>query len=123
MRSLKVKAWETAAMVFLFASSCTIPQSEQYEATAVSWRKAFSRGQIKEALTSYEAQAQEAEKSARASLFPQQYWKAASAAYKWAAEAARFSGQLQKSITYGEKALEAAEKTDELPLRLSAIDE
>jgi len=61
-------------------------------------------------MASLEAQAQEAEKNASASWFPQAYWQTATAAYSQASTAAIFSGQLEKSIAYGEKALETAEK-------------
>ena len=73
-------------------------------------------------MASYEAQAREAEKSAQASLFPQQYWQAAVEAYRRAANAARNAGQLQKAITYGEKALEMAEKSKDPGSLFRAID-
>src|SRR5262249_52769206 len=77
---------------------------------------------LKEALTSYEAQAQEAEKNAQESLFPQQYWREAALAYGRAARAARQTGQLQKAITYGEKAVEVAEKSKNPDSLLRAIE-
>ena len=92
----------------LFAIGCSVPK---YQPTAASYHQAVVRGELKEALASYEAQAREAEKNAQASLFPQQYWRAAAEAYRRAADAAREAGQLQKAITYGEKALEMAEKS------------
>ena len=87
-----------------------------------AYHQVIVRGELKEALASYEAQAREAEKSAQASLFPQQYWKAAAVTYGLAAYAARPAGQLQKAITYGEKALEMAEKSKDPGSLLLAID-
>jgi len=81
------------------------------------------RGEIKEYLAFNEFQARETEKNAATSWFPQQYWEAAAASYHEAATAARLSGQLQKSIALGEKALEMAEKSKEPVLQLQAINE
>ena len=92
----------------LFAIGCSVPK---YQVTAASYEQAVVRGELNEVLVSYEAQAREAEKSAHGSLFPQQYWEAAVDAYRRAADAAGSAGQLQKAITYGEKALEIAEKS------------
>jgi CHAT domain-containing protein len=68
-------------------------------------------GRVREALASYEGQAQEAEKNAPTSWFPQQYWGTAVVAYMQAASAASVSGQLQKAVSYGEKAFEIAHRT------------
>ena len=92
----------------LFAVGCSVPK---YQPTTAAYHQAIVRGELKEALASYEAQAREAEKNAQASLFPQQYWQAAAEAYRRLRRAARAAGQLQKAITYGEKALEIAEKS------------
>src|SRR5262245_49953758 len=99
-----------AALMLFFASSCAIPE---FQATDWSTNKAVVRGKTKEALASLEAQAQEAEKNASVSWFPQAYWVAATQAYSQASKAAIYSGQLEKSIAYGEKALETAEKITE----------
>src|SRR4030095_5590935 len=103
----------------LLAMGCSVPK---YQPTPASYRQAIVRGEIQEALASYEAQAREAEKNAQASLFPQQYWQAATEAYSWAANAAREAGQLQKAITYGEKAVEMAEESKNPASLLRAID-
>jgi CHAT domain-containing protein len=103
----------------LFAIGCSVPK---YQLTEPAYRQAVVQGEIKEALASYEAQAREAEKNAQASLFPQQYWQAASGAYRRAAQAARHAGQLQKGITYGEKALEMAEKSKDPASLFGAIE-
>src|SRR5215831_4082451 len=94
----------------LLAIGCSVPK---YETTQASYRQAVIRGELKEALASYETQAREAEKNAQGSLFPQQYWRWAVNAYRRAADAAREAGQLQRAITYGEKALEMAEKSND----------
>ena len=103
----------------LLAIGCSVPK---YQSTVASYRQAIVQGELKEALASYEAQAREAEKNAQASLFPQQYWQAAAEAYSRAANAAREAGQLQKAITYGEKALEMAEKSKNPASLFRAID-
>jgi CHAT domain-containing protein len=102
----------------LFTIGCSVPK---YQPTAASYHQAVVRGELKEALASYEAQAREAEKNAQASLFPQQPWRVAADAYRRAADAAREAGQLQKAITYGEKALEIAEKSKNPGSLFSAI--
>ena len=84
--------------------------------------QAILRGELKEALPSYEAQAREAEENAQASLFPQYHWQVAVEAYSWAADAGRETGQLQKAITYGEKALEIAERSKNPGSLFRAID-
>src|SRR5690348_10196076 len=103
----------------LFAVGCSVPK---YQLTAVSYRDAIVRGEVQEALASYEAQAREAEKNAQGSLFPQQHWYVAAEAYVRAARAAKETGQLQKAITYGEKALEMAEKSKDPGSLLRAIE-
>src|SRR5215831_13141023 len=92
----------------LLAIGCSAPK---YQTTFASYRQAIVQGEVKEALASYESQAREAEKNAQGSLFPQRYWQEAVEAYGLAGNAARAAGQLQKAITYGEKALEMAEKS------------
>lgn len=109
-----------AAAFLLFASSVAMSQSK-FEATYSSTYKALVQGKIKEALASLESQAQEAERNATTSWFPQRYWEAATDAYREAARAARFSGQLQKSITHGEKALETAKKTKDATFQIRVI--
>jgi CHAT domain-containing protein len=104
---------------FLFAACSTEQANFQLDTTAV--RAALVRGEVKEALAFYEARAQEAEKNAASSSFPQQYWEAAANAYDLAERSARSSGQLQKSITYATKFLESAEKANSPALRVSGI--
>jgi CHAT domain-containing protein len=103
----------------LFAIGCSVPK---YQPTPPSYGQVIVRGELKEALVSYEAQAREAEQNAQSSLFPQQYWREAVEAYAWAANAARHTGQLQKAITYGEKALEIAEKSKDPGSLFRAIE-
>src|SRR5215467_9279338 len=103
----------------LLAIGCSVPK---YQSTFPSYRQAIVRGELKEALVSYESQAREAEKNAQTSLFPQQYWREAVEAYGLAGNAARHTGQLQKAITYGEKALEIAEKSKDPQSLFRAID-
>src|SRR6516165_4455160 len=87
----------------LFATSCSVPK---YQPTAAPYEQAIVRGELKEALAFFETLAQQAEESASASWFPQEYWVTAAEAYSQASTAAFFTGQLEKSIAYGEKAVE-----------------
>ena len=69
--------------------------------------------------------AQEAERRALSSTSPQQQWELASAAYAFACRMALQSGDYQKALLYGEKALDTAHRTKEPRLfasRPSAID-
>jgi CHAT domain-containing protein len=104
--------------LFTISLGCSVPK---YQPTTGARHLAVVRGELKEALASYETQGREAEKNAQASLFPQQYWRAGVGAYRHAAAAARHAGQLQKAITYGEKALEMAEKSKDPGSLFSAI--
>lgn len=119
--------WEVILILLLFGSSCTSPSkfdTDKYaatprdrmppsksEATALNSGKALVRGQIKEYLAFQESRALEAEKKATTSSRPQPNLETASAAYREASRAARFSGQTQKMLTYAEKSLEMAQKT------------
>jgi CHAT domain-containing protein len=87
----------------LLAIGCSVPK---YQATEPSDRQAIVRGRLEKAL----AQAREAEKNASVSWFPEAYWETASEAYSRASTAALYSGRLEESIAYGEKALRTAEK-------------
>src|SRR5215813_6076045 len=102
----------------LLAIGCSVPK---YQTTFPSYRQAIVRGEIHQALASYEVQAREAENNAQGSLFPQRYWQEAVEAYGLAGNAARAAGQLQKAITYGEKALEMAEKSKDPGSLVDAI--
>ncbi len=106
----------------LLLASCAAEQPK-FEATLASTRRALVSGEIKEALAHFESQAREAEASAASAWFPQEYWEAATAAYREASRAAFFAGQLQRSIAHGEKALEIARKTNEPRLKLWAVDQ
>jgi tetratricopeptide (TPR) repeat protein len=111
------------SLPLLAISGCSV---SKYQFGEASYREASVNGETQEALTSYEAQAQEAEKNAQASLFPQQYrqyWQAAVDAYRLAGRAAREAGQLQKAITYGEKAVEMAEKSKNPASLVPAINQ
>jgi CHAT domain-containing protein len=111
-------AW--TIILILLVSGCAISQPE-FEATAPSAWRALSAGKTKEALAFYEAAAQEAERSALSSTFPQQHWEHASAAYKYASRVALQSGDFQKSLIYGEKAMETAQRTKDPRYLLNAF--
>jgi hypothetical protein len=51
------------------------------------------------------------------------HWETARKFYTEAERAARLSGQVQKMLAYGEKALEIARKTGNPALELGAINE
>lgn len=78
-----------------------------------STREAISRGEVREVSSAMEAKALAAEKN--------QNWQEASVSYRDAANAARLSGQLQKAVAYGTKALEMAEKAGAPGLQAGAI--
>ena len=63
---MKATILVVSLFLLFFASSCAVSQPK-YEPTFASTRRALLRGEIKEALASYEVQALEAEKSAAAS--------------------------------------------------------
>ncbi len=107
-----------ALVILVFTSSCAVPKFQPSYGTSYG---ALSRGELKETLASYEVQAQEAEKSAAVSWFPQFYWGNATIAYVEASRLAQWSGQFQKGITYGEKALQVAEKSKEPVHQINAI--
>ena len=108
---------------FFFLTGCAVEQPK-FEVTGASVRRAQMSGEMKEALAAYESQAREAEKNAAASFFPQQYWEAAVDAYTHAGRAARISGDLQRSVAHGTKALELAERTSQgLTRRVRAIND
>ena len=95
---------------------------QKFQPTVSSFRQATVSGNVKEFLSAMEAQAMEAEKNAVSSWFPQQYWAGAVQAYALAANAALSTGQLQKAIDYGQKALAIAEKTKDSASLFRAID-
>ena len=87
-------------------------------------RDAIVRGESQQALSALETKAVEAEKQAASAFFAvsaQRYWVEASIAYREASGLARNSGQLQKAISYGSKALEAAERAGQPALQNRAI--
>jgi len=83
------------------------------EFTRSSTRDAIVRGEVKEVLSALEAQASKDESNGE--------WVKAADAYDLASDAARNGGQLQKAITYGNKAFELAEKGKAPLLQARAI--
>jgi len=59
VKNLRLEDCVTLTLLLLFASSCSMPK---YVADPASTRRAAVRGELKEALASYESEAQEAEK-------------------------------------------------------------
>ena len=108
------------AYLLLLAGSCGSPRSE-FQPTAASARSATSSGRLQEALAVYESEAQTAEKEAKASLFSRPHWELATINYSYASRAARDTGDLQKAIIYGERALQSADKIDQPFHQLTAI--
>jgi CHAT domain-containing protein len=85
----------------------------KYQATPGAVREAITRGEVNEALTALEAEAAREESQGN--------WAKAANAYNLASDAARNSGQLQKAITYANKAFELAEKGKALGLQAQAV--
>src|SRR5215510_903067 len=113
-------AW--TIILILLVSGCAVSQPE-FEATAPSAWRAISAGKTREAAAFYEAAAQEAERGALSSTFPQQQWERASAAYAFACRMALQSGDYQKARLYGEKALDTAHRTKEPRYLLHALQQ
>ncbi len=112
---IRKSAW--AIFIAVVVSGCAIPK---FDGTVASNRRALLRGEIKEALAFYETQAQEAERNTdRRSSGA--FGMTVLSAYVNAADTARIAGQLQKAITYGEKALVLASRGNSSTLQLSAI--
>jgi tetratricopeptide (TPR) repeat protein len=103
-----------AVLTVLFASGSAVGQSK-FEVTGGFGARIRLEGKVKEALAFFEAQAREAEKK--------EQWADASRAYYGAMIVARSSGQLQKAIDYGAKAVETAEKTRDPALRILAANQ
>ena len=118
MTPTKTVIWTVLGSLFLLVSGCAV-QQPRFDDTNASIRNAQLRGEIKQALAHYESEARQAEHDAVTSLFPQRYWGFAVNAYLQAASAARVAGQLQKAITYGEKALDIAQRTQVSTLALA----
>ena len=92
--------------------------------SAIPTRKALVRGEIKEALAFYEAEAKQAENNAVVSWFPQQDWVIATVAYREASSAARHSGRATKSnCRCGTSSLAAAERSSNPVYKVRAISE
>src|SRR5215472_3269906 len=118
MTPTKTVIWTVVGSLFLLVSGCAV-QQPRFDDTEASMRNAQLRGEIKQALAHYESEARQAEHDAATSWFPQPYWGFAVNAYLQAASAARVAGQLQKAITYGEKALDIAQRTQVSTLALA----
>jgi len=84
-------------------------------------RKALRDGKINEALASLETQAREAEEKALTAEAPESHWRLAAQANVSAGRAARYVGNPQKAITYGEKGFELAQKTGDPTTKILAI--
>src|SRR5262245_37352648 len=94
-------------VILLFVSGCSLPRYTSAD-------NALLKGEIRDALAIFESQAKEAEENAKISWWPRQHLATASWAYGEASKVALYSGQLQKAVTYGEKALEMAENIKEV---------
>jgi CHAT domain-containing protein len=107
MRDLRLSFF--VALFFLASFGLAYGQaSHSLSCTHSSTTEAIRKGAVKEAISSLEAQALDAEKSGK--------WEPASDCYRQASRAARTGGQLQKAISYGNKAFEMGEKARD-PLR------
>ena len=121
MEFVEYKSSRPAPSATVPPQKTSAPLTTNFEPTPESTQRALLRGEIKEALASYESQAMDAEKKAEANVATRQNWRAASNAYAEASRSTSFLGQLQKSIVYGEKALEAGMKSKIPREQLNAI--
>src|SRR5262245_1958702 len=110
--------WTVVGSLFLLVSGCAV-QQPRFNDSSASLRNAQLRGEIKQALAHYESEARQAEHDAATSLFPERSLGFAVNAYLQAASAAQVAGQLQKAITYGEKARDIAQRTQVSTLGLA----
>ena len=99
--------------LFLAALSVSICFAQKYQPNSNSAREAITNGEAKEFIAAMEVQGEEAEKNGK--------WSLAAGAYNEATWAASNSGQLQKALSYGGKALELAEKARDQGLQVRAI--
>jgi CHAT domain-containing protein len=113
-------SWVFTLFLSLAACSATAPR---FEPTINSYNRVIVTGRLKEARASYQSQAREAEQVALASSSPRSYWSLASANYKFAARAARDSGDVKTAIVDAEKALHSAQRAEDPRLMLSALEE
>ena len=105
-------------LALLLLTGCSV---SEFQPTGGSSTRAIGTGKAREFLGAMEARALEAEKNASSSWFPQKYWEEASSSYSEASWVARSSGQLQKSLSYAQRALEMAEKARDPVLQARAI--
>jgi CHAT domain-containing protein len=122
VRMIKIASLIVSAISLVVVTTPAIGQ-QKFEFNTASTRRALERGEIAAALAFYEASAVEAEKNAEISRSPEQYWEAARIAYKEASRAAKFSGQAQKMLTYGDKSLSMARRIDKPGRILSGLND
>jgi CHAT domain-containing protein len=124
--SVKLNTGLSVVLLPIFFVGCAVSEP-RFEIDLVNsglpTRRALLRGETKEALAFYEAEARQAETNATASWFPERDWAIATVAYREASRAALHSGQLQKAIAHAEKALAAAEKTTNPTNQVRAVVE
>jgi len=103
------------ALFFLTFYSVGEPAQRQRPGadTKASAKEAIGKGEVRGALGAAESRATEAEKNGA--------WKQAAQSYVQASVAARISGQVQKAITYGNKAFEMGEKAKLPTIQVQAI--
>jgi CHAT domain-containing protein len=102
-------------LVPLFLLNASGAEQPRIEATPGAVREAIAKGQVAEALSALEAHASEAEAN--------KDWPRAANAFNLASDAARNGGQLQKAVTYANKALEMAERAKEPGPQAQAISQ
>ena len=113
-----------AATVILFLLLQTVTAGSQephFDTSLISVYRTVSRGESKTALLLYEAEARRFEDLAKSGESPARHWELASHSYRGASDSARFAGNFQKAIVYGDKALALAKKVDLLRPKLMAI--
>ncbi|MCZ6906283.1 MAG: hypothetical protein O7G28_03220 [Deltaproteobacteria bacterium] len=120
MKRVKRVSCLTMLLYVVFAASSVLAEPK-FGTDIPSVRRAFRGGKIEEALAYYESLAREREKKALTEGTSKKDWEAISEAYQAASKAALFFARSQKSIIYGHKALEAAERTDHVNLQFRAL--
>ena len=92
----------------LFTIGCSVPK---YQPTTASYQSGYCSGRDSRGFDLLRGSSPRSREECASELVSSTVLESCSQAYGVAAGAARGAGQLQKAITYGEKALEMAEKS------------
>lgn len=109
------------AIILLVVFQTVAAQEPEPESNLVSVFRAVSRSEGKKTLLLFENRASRHEQLANAGEMPSQNWELAARAYREASHLAHFLGDLQKAISYGERAYALAEKLQNRHIKLASL--